>query len=67
MGGQGLVQIRDGQGWQLEGHVQGLVQIRDGQVWHTGIGRYEILADIAHNGKTDISASVSITADMQYQ
>ncbi len=34
------------------------------QGWHIGIGRYEISDDIAHIGKTDISVSVSSTADM---
>ncbi len=33
------------------------------QGWHIGIGRYEISADIAHIGKTDISVSVIIPAD----
>ncbi len=34
------------------------------QGWHIGIGRNEISADIAHIGKTDISVSVIIPADM---
>ncbi len=33
------------------------------QGWHIGIGRYEISANIAHIGKTDISVSVIIPAD----
>ncbi len=35
----------------------------DVQGWHIGIGRYEISADIAHIGKTDISVSVIIPTD----
>ncbi len=34
------------------------------QGWHIGIGRYEISADIAHIGKTDISVSVITPTDI---
>ncbi len=36
------------------------------QGWHIGIGRFEISADIAHIGKTDISVSVSIITDIYW-
>ena len=44
--------------WCLDGQHYG------DQGWHIGIGRYEISADTAHICKTDISVSVSITADI---
>ena len=34
--------------------------------WHVGIGRYKISANMGYMGKTDISVSVSICADIGY-